>query len=211
MWGMRGLTALSPCWEDEGLSGQVPITALTRRHGYTRGHGMGPVGFRALLTGKKVWFLTLDNQVIERRILREVVRTADPVHGDYSILLFDQDLPDSISPIRVADQSNFGTLRSRLFWRPGAPVTVYQTEQTGAVNADLPGFTVPAVKGGDSGSPNMLPMIDELVFFSGRTTSSVSPEMQQDMDELCRLAGLDSRKYQVDKYDLSQWPFYETR
>src|SRR2546427_296665 len=41
VWGMKGMTALSPCWQNEGNSGQVPITALTRRHGYTRGHGMG--------------------------------------------------------------------------------------------------------------------------------------------------------------------------
>jgi len=209
MWGMKGLTALSPCWEGEGLSGQVPITALTRRHGYTRGHGMGPVGFRTLLAGKKVWFVTLDNQVIERRIVREVVRTGDPVRGDYSILLFDRDLPASISPIRVAEQCNFEPRRSRLCWRPGAPVPVFETEQTGHVSAGLPGFTFPVMKGGDSGSPNLLPMVDELVFFGGRTTSGVTPAMQEDMDELCRLEGLDARRYQTQKVDLSRFPFYE--
>jgi len=208
MWGMKGLTALSPCWEGEGAPGQVPITALTRRHGYARGHGMGPVGFRALFAGKKVWFVTLDNQIVERRIVREVVRTGDPRYGDYSLLLFDQDLPESISPIRVADSSNFDPQRARLCWRPGAPVTIFQTEQGGYVSTGLPGLTVPVVKGGDSGSPNLLPMIDELVFISGRTTSGVTPEMQQDMAELCRLQGLDASRYQVEKVDLSRFPMY---
>src|SRR5262249_5520011 len=45
IWGMKGVTALSPCWEVEGAPGQVPVTALTRRHAYTRGHGMGADGF----------------------------------------------------------------------------------------------------------------------------------------------------------------------
>jgi hypothetical protein len=208
MWGMKGLTGLSPCWEGEVASGMIPITALTRRHGYTRGHGMGPTGFRTLLTGKKIWFVTLDNQIIERRVLREVVRVGDPHYGDYTILLFDQDLPESISPVRVADNSNFDPRRSRLCWRPGAPVTIFQTEQSGYVSVGLPGFTVPTNKGGDSGSPNLLPMSDELVFFSGRTTSGVTPEMQADMDELCRLQGLDASRYQMQKVDLSRFPMY---
>ena len=145
---------------------------------------------------------------MERRILREVVRTGDPKRGDYSILLFNEDLPESIPPIRVADGSNFEVERPRLLWRPGAPVPVFQTEQTGGVNTGLPGFTVPAVKGGDSGSPNMLPMPGELVFFSGRTTSGIRQEMQDDMDELCRLEGLNPYKYQMEKVDLSQFPRY---
>ena len=39
MWGMKGLTGIAPKWEADLGSGQSPITALTRRHGYTRGHG----------------------------------------------------------------------------------------------------------------------------------------------------------------------------
>ena len=36
IWGMKGVTAISPCWMGEGAAGQVPLTALTRRHAYTR-------------------------------------------------------------------------------------------------------------------------------------------------------------------------------
>lgn len=208
MWGLKGLTALSPCWEGEGSPGQVPITALTRRHGYTRGHGMGPVGIHANFAGKKVWFLTTDNQVVERRVVRELVRTADPVRGDYTILLFNADLPNSISPLRVTDRSNFEPPQPRFVWPPGAPCPVFQTEQVGNVSVGLPGLTVPTAKGGDSGSPNLLPMPDELVFFSGRTTSGASREMQEDMNELCRLEGLNARKYQMQWVDLSAFPVY---
>jgi hypothetical protein len=49
----KSMAALSPGWEGEVNSGQVPVTALTRRHGYTRGHSMGPDGFRTLFAGRK--------------------------------------------------------------------------------------------------------------------------------------------------------------
>src|SRR5436190_3413598 len=61
IWGMKGLTALSPSWAGENNPGQMPITLLTRRHGYTRGHGMGVAGFNLRNLGSNVWFLTADN------------------------------------------------------------------------------------------------------------------------------------------------------
>ena len=41
MWGRKGMTAISQVWEEYGFFGQFAITALTRRHGYLRGHAMG--------------------------------------------------------------------------------------------------------------------------------------------------------------------------
>jgi hypothetical protein len=58
-------------------------------------------------------------------------------------------------------------------------------------------------KGGDSGSPNMLPLPGELVFSGGRATSGPGPEMQADMDELCRREGLDPQRYQMQWVELS--------
>lgn len=200
MWGRKGLTALSPCWEVEGLPGQVPITALTRRHGYTRGHSMGPEGFRTNLAGKKIWFVTARNQVVEMKVSREVVRTVDTSHRDYTLVLFDRDLPQSIETLRVIDPAEVFGINSRLypFCYGGGPNPLFETEQGGQVAVGLPGFQVNTWKGGDSGSPNMLPLPDELIFVNGRSTSGASPEMQADMDELCRLEGLDARKYQLN-------------
>ena len=183
MWGMKGLTALSPCWESEGYSGEVPITALTRRHGYTRGHGMGPDGFETRRAGQKIWFVTLDNQVVEVRVKREVVRTMGQAKRDYTIILFDRDLPESVVPIRVTEWKMFSG-PYRLI--PDAPCPVFETEQSGNVSAQVEGFKVPIMKGGDSGSPDMIPLPGELIFYNGRTTSDPSAEMQADMDELCR-------------------------
>jgi hypothetical protein len=206
IYGMRGFTALSPCWEMEGGSGQVPITALTRRHGYTRGHGMGAGGFRQNYAGKKVWFLSADDQRIEVKILREVVQTRDG--QDYTIVLFDRDLPASIEPLRVINSTNMFT---RFVSTPHAPYPVFRTEQDGNVTVELPGLIYGFYKGGDSGSPNLLPMPGELVFIAGRSTSTPSPIMQADMDELCRKERLSPANYQMQWYDISQYPVFQTQ
>jgi hypothetical protein len=54
----------------------------------------------------------------------------------------------------------------------------------------------------------MLPLPGELVFWNGTSTSGASPEMQSDMDQLCRLQGLDPKKYQLQWVDLSSFPNY---
>ena len=205
LWGMRGLTGLSPCWEGEGNSGQVPITALTRRHGYTRGHGMGSDGVRTNWTGQKVWFVTAGNQRVEAVIARTIVRT---IRGDYTVFLFREDLPSGIEPLRVIALTN---LPARYPACVAAPRPIFQTEQVGHVNAGIPGFTVNAWKGGDSGAPDMLPLANELVFCGGRSTASPSPVMQADMDTLCQMQGLDPRAYQLQWVDLSRFPTYPTQ
>ena len=205
LWGMKGMTGLSPCWEGEGNSGQVPITALTRRHGYTRGHGMGPDGESTAWAGRKVWFVTAGNQRIEAIIARAVVRT---IRGDYTIFLFREDLPSGIEPLRVVALTN---LLARYPVCVGAPRPVCQTEQAGCVNTGIAGFIVNSWKGGDSGSPDMLPLMNELVFYGGRSTASPSPLMQADMDTLCQLEGLDPRAYQLQWADFSRFPSYTTR
>lgn len=214
IWGMRGLTALSPSWAAQGAPGQIPLTALTRRHVYTRGHGMGADGFSMGFAGKKAWFLTKDDKLIEVKVKRTVVRInppADKSHQDYTILLLDRDLPPEIEPIAVTSmdnvRSNYLFSLSNPFPISGAvPMPLFQTEQAGYVSSGVPPLTVNAWKGGDSGSPNLIPLLGELIFFGGRSTSGPTAQMQADMDELCRLEGLDPRKYQMRWVDLGQVP-----
>jgi len=200
IWGMRGMTAISPCWEDEGGNGQVPITALTRRHGYTRGHGMGSDGFQKDRKGKRIWFVTRNNSVIQVTVKGMVVRVHAGV--DYTIFLFNKDLPDSIEPMRVANSEEFNKKAPP---RYPAPRPIFETEQTGHVSIGLPGFTLNTWKGGDSGAPNMLALANELAFLNGRSTTGPTPEMQKDMDILCRAEGLNPDKYQLQWMDLSAY------
>jgi len=91
---------------------------------------------------------------------------------------------------------------------PGGVCPIFKTEQIGYVSAEVPGFTVETVKGGDSGSPDMVPLPGELVFWRGRSTWPASPEMQADMDQLSRQEGLDPANYQLQWVDLSGYPAY---
>jgi hypothetical protein len=80
---------------------------------------------------------------------------------------------------------------------PGGPRPLFKTEQSGYVSTDQAGLSVNTFKGGDSGSPDMLPLEDKLLFLGGRSSSSPSPEMQADMDELCKRQKLNPRRYQM--------------
>ena len=141
--------------------------------------------------------------MIERKLQLLFIRGRDVPGGpDYSIVLFDADLPPGIEPMRVADWVKLsvkylGGDRSR---RP-----VLTTRQGGYVSAEIPGWTVP-YRGGDSGAPLMLPLPGELVFYAGLTTSAPSAGMQADMDMLSRKAGLDPRKYQMQWVNLDGYP-----
>ncbi len=125
------------------------------------------------------------------------------IFADKKILLLDRDLPETIEPMTVATQAAVQRfyLTSN---QGGAPFPVFQTEQTGHVSSSIPPLTVNTWKGGDSGSPNMIPLPGELVFFSGRSTSGPTPEMQADMDELCRLEGLNPTRYQMRWVDFAK-------
>ena len=203
MWGRKGMTAISQVWEGPGLVSQFAITALTRRHGYLLGHAMGARGLDPKRVGKRVWFCTPDNQVIERKVQLFFIAGPDATpRNDYSIALFDADLPPAIEPMRVVDSDTLfrkylvGNLNNR---------PVLMALQGGYVTAEIPGWTVP-FRGGDSGGPRMLPLPGELVFFGGISTSAPSAGMQTNMDMLSRKAGLDPSKYQMQWVNLDSYP-----
>jgi len=154
--------------------------------------------------GKKVWFLTTDNVLVEATVRREVVRSVPGgARRDYTLLLFSKDLPVGIEPLRVVAWSNLYAKYPRC---NGAPYPIFKTEQGGNVSAEVPGFSLNTWKGGDSGSPDLLPLPGELVFLNGRSTSGPSAQMQADMDTLCALENLNTNHYQLQWVDLSAYP-----
>jgi hypothetical protein len=203
----RNYTGISQCWEGEGNRGQVPMTLLTRRHAYTRGHHTGaPSDGQAHLqpsrAGQKVWFVTADNRVVEARIANWLTRlgrsgtnAGSAAYCDYSLVIFSRDLPEEIVPMKVMSPEDY---RSRFASDTNWPKVVFQTEQGGRVSAGLAPFNCDTWKGGDSGSPNLLPIGDWLVFFGGRSTTGPTPQMQADIDTLTRSLKLDPKNYQLD-------------
>jgi hypothetical protein len=114
LYGRTGFTAISQRWGDQNQNHPTAsVVALTRRHGYTRGHGMienyEADGFYDRWNGKKVWFANANNQVKEVTIRKAFVRKGGPSGPvDYTILLFDQDLDSSITPMSVMPQHLIG-------------------------------------------------------------------------------------------------------
>jgi len=183
---------------------------LTRRHGYMRGHSSGepPGVVRTIRTGMKCWFLATNNTLVEAEVAADFIRF--PWNGsgnypretnDWCLLLFKQDLPVSIPSLPVISQPDFNA------YYPTSPSNIlFYVEQGGHCGAQsnpgikgiFPQFAVNGWKGGDSGSPNFLPMPDGmLVLAGGRGTSFASPEMQADIDTLTRWAGLRTNDYQL--------------
>jgi len=201
MWGMKGETAISQCWTGQGGHGQVPVTALTRRHGYTRGHSMGGAGMTSHFNGQRVYFCTTNNDVVEVTVENGLVQIGKGF--DYTLLFFNRDLPPGIDPMRVADMK---TVFEKYPPRPPGQWVQFQTEQGGYVSAYYPPFQCNTWKAGDSGSPNMLPLPDELVFYSGRSTSGPSVQMQADMDLMTLKARLDPAQYRMHWLDLTAFP-----
>lgn len=224
--GISNLTAISQCWEGQVNRGQLPMTALTRRHAYTRGHGTDGEGTAVTnsgLSGSNVVFVGHDNTIVTM-IITNRFATAYFGRGDYTIVSFTSDLPASITPMKVALTNVYGTYTGYYPTYPTNQVNVarprpdLRTEQDGHIDTGhtgsydtvlgIPGFYFDSWKGGDSGSPNMLLIDNDLVMIGGRSTSPAHPGMQEVMDTLSIMSGLDPANYQMQWKDLSAFPLY---
>ncbi len=198
LYGMTGFTALSPFNEWGGMDGGV--TALTKRHGYMRGHGQGICGLRTNhYAGKKVWFYAADNTPVVMTVAADYIRNPFECAGyDYGLVIFTSDLPDSIVPLAVMTA-------------PSSIGVCFRTCQHGAMSACMPpfDFLLDASKPpfnehhtritGDSGRPDMIPMPDGfLLLIGGRTTSGPSAQMQADMNALSLYLNLNTNIYQLN-------------
>ncbi len=207
IYGLDGFTALSQCNEFQDSPGQMPVTLLTRRHGYMRGHGTGDNGLKTNLAGKKVWFCTASNTVVQMTIAANLTRYEFGSGNayDYGLVIFTEDVPDSITPISVMSAVDFAIY---YYYTPDIPFLFLGTEQLGhcAAGYGVPPFVYPLEKGGDSGSPNMIPLPGyKLVMYSGRSTSGPSPQMQADIDALSLYLGLNANNYRLRWQDMTPW------
>jgi len=221
LYGLDGFTGVSQINEFEGSPGQVPVTLLTRRHGYTRGHGM--VGTNDLnvvgtkFAGKRVWFCTANNTVEQMTVAAELIRygvvpgggipSPDQPAYDYGLVIFANDVPESISPVFAMSPAD---MEVYYLDTPDLPYLWLGTEQLGhfapGVANIFPMFDYDIWKPGDSGSPNLIPSPDnKLIMFSGRSTSGFSRQMQADIDALSVHEGVNPNDYQLRWYDLSPW------
>ncbi|MCL4790312.1 MAG: immunoglobulin domain-containing protein, partial [Verrucomicrobia bacterium] len=191
LYGKTGFTAISQA--NSFQSNHAPVTALTRRHGFTAGHSLAPYSGYEGFAGHadtKVWFCTSDNQLVEATNVIAYARWTSAY--DYGIPIFNDDLPTNITPIMVmTPPTSIGVCFRKC---QHGLMSANLRPQTSLSEAFLPQDTSKppfndhnTSEGGDSGSPNMIPTTDgSLVFIGGISTSgALSVPMQEDMDYLC--------------------------
>lgn len=221
-----GYSAVSQCWEGQGSAGQLALTALTRRHVYARGHAFGAADGGGVtnsgVAGQQVAFVSSDGTVVTATLGRKITHWGQVGYGDYSIIELTADLPISIDvmPVIISEYSGYLPYSPTNYPTHQVLMTVPNNallfvHQDGRVGSTIPGFRTqesgefPQLFGGDSGSPNMLLIGNELVFYSGRTTTGASAAMQADIDYLCTSDGLNPALYQLTTRTLSAFPLYQ--
>lgn len=184
--------------DSNGATTLITNTFLTRRHAYMRGHGAGDPGLHPEWNTRKVWFCTQNNEVVEARIKEGYVHAYLGDGLDYSVVIFQNDVTNTITPMAVmVAPANYGV--------------PYHVHYKHTINNVVSTFTTGDSQtwwfGGNSGSPFMIARTDgALVFFGGATTSSPSvpppgtDPIQADMDFLSIDAGLNPSNYQMTWY-----------
>jgi len=245
MNGISNLTALSQLQDAIGNEPMAPpFTALTRRHAYTRGHGAGVETGTAAITnmecaGKNVVFVGAANEIVTMTCGERVTSNQSPgVYADFTIVIFTEDLPACITPMKALSQASLNLLQN-IYYGP----TIYPTygydpsdqyatvrnpyipitsERDGHLSTSPgfyssgqgfsylgPNFAYPNFKAGDSGSPDMFLIGTDLAMGAGRTTAPASsPVIQQVIDQLSINAHLDPALYQIELVDLTSYPTY---
>jgi hypothetical protein len=209
--GAVGLTALCQCHTGQGYRGQVPMIAITRRHLYSRGHGMGvefstnvPVLFNYRT---KLYFCTADNKVIEAVSTNKLVYYGGGY--DFSIIALTADLPPDIVPVRCINPAVFGPSPCAFPDKMFSPEPMISTRQNGRLDCGWRSGHNEPIRGGDSGSPGFLWIGNELFFsFAISGSGPVVPKVQEGVDKLTRLLGLPTSKYQIQYLDVSRYPTY---
>jgi hypothetical protein len=185
LYHYRGFTGISMCnakelWSDGETDINVPpITALTDRIGYLRGHGIaGPRGLHVPSpgytddwNGTNIWFCDASNNVVKDVIAGAYVGCpydcgeTNP-DWDFTLVFFETNLNDiGVSPIPFVAAPPVN---------PEAPYHIcFKKTQNNTFDTGVPGFEVSDWGGenGNSGGPLLLPLPSgDLAFIGGITT-----------------------------------------
>jgi hypothetical protein len=218
MFGQRGFTgfSLESNFSIYGGGAQwgVPVTAVTRRHVYIRGHSNGATN-GALDTvnfhNEPINFLTSSNTIVQAYAIAAFREYYAPgrTPADECLLVLSNDLPDSIQPVAMVDPTAYAAkvaLNPIGFWPGFEPrLGTDQLNLVATLNMAYWNPNQSMYVGGDSGSPDFFILNGAIYMIAGRTTSGWSAQMQADCDALSRYAGLDPANYQIQLLDLTQF------
>lgn len=162
-----GISVYTTALEPPTDYGALTATLITRRHAILRGHGFGWPGEGSHTNGDtRIWFLTSSNTTVEARVQGSIGFTPGTAPGghDYNIVVFTEDVPDSITPIPII------TADERRLYLGGWPYkstpsdiipffNVCRHYLIACVTTDpvpIEGFGPHSTVGGDSGSPRVV-------------------------------------------------------
>jgi hypothetical protein len=229
LWGWRGMTAVmaynSYQAKYQYWPWRQPWTLVTRRHAYSAGHQgqVCPPDVVATNWGLcNIWYLSADNVMHKVKIQSAISTTCFNTNfprsawlGDMAVCQFDRDLPASIETMPVVKSPDTKTWsysgRLRLIMDVHQPdpcsawVPVFLTDQHAVLWMTAAGIwpSWPWWKGGDSGSPQLIPMPDGRLVLQGGTSGTVnSIVMQEFVDKLCLATGLDTNRYRIETVEL---------
>jgi hypothetical protein len=197
IYGATGYTALSQMNTVVGDGFPWKFTAITRRHAYTAGHVFGA----PTTLGKRVYFVGSDGSTVSMTVTNARSRFAyTPVSDDYCIVLFDQDLPATVTPVRVCASTNFQykfpfnqAIANQRF------TPSLETCQHGRVGSQqMPIFDSHVMHvGGDSGNPVFFLYGNEVINYGGTSGTLLSTtNFWNDLNALTTAAGLNTNDYQ---------------
>ncbi len=188
-----GFTAISQC-NTTGGSAQLPLTAVTKRHAITRGHGFQTEGVAGPIPGAagiKVYFSTETSELVERTVVGAYGIQIPP--NDYGIVIFDADLPDSIKPMALIPLQRFYDIPAEWGWTAQSCQHGYAAprEMMQRIPHDQ---CVP----GDSGSPKFVLHNGRLWLWGLCGCGEIgTPEFVAAMNALTVAQGLDPKRYQL--------------
>jgi len=214
IYGAEGFTAFTA---ESGYSGKYPGTMqgtlVTRRHAIFRGHGWTE-GSSGILRSNaaKSFFVTSSNTPVAVMSVASLGRleVIDGVRYDYAIVLFNADVPDSITPVELIMYSNYVSKYVKST-NTSPRVLIQQCQHYKSAVQGGGAFSHNSWVGGDSGAANLLPLPStqgrpfKLAYVSGRSTSGVTPLMLADIDRLTVWAGLNTNVYRPKIVDLRKY------
>jgi hypothetical protein len=215
IYGAEGFTAFTT---ESGFAGIYPGTVqgtlLTKRHAIFRGHGWTEGNSGIIRTNvTKSWFLTSSNTPVEVTSAAVLGRleSSNGMSYDFAIVIFDADVPDSITPVGVIMQTNFLSKYTQAT-NTTQRISIQQCQHYKSTALDgTATFSHNTWVGGDSGAANLLPLPStqgrpfKLAYVSGRSTSGVTPLMLAEIDRLTVWAGLKTNDYRPTIIDLSDY------
>lgn len=235
LWGWQGMTAIA-VWGEEA-AGTRPLTLITRRHAYTAGHQLHASSTNQWVYYMTTNNVLVGARIADVVSYGDTPSLLTNKHAgcsgtlDIGIAIFDRDLPETIETMPVSKTVNGCSASWPSYYRANGPAItangwlpalqtcqhlmvtmkglIYPTNNLDTGRLWNAPYHTSFCVGGDSGSPNMIPMPDGQlvlagsVFECGNGGHVEADTMQWACDTLTARAGLNTNNYRIRVIDVT--------